>query len=93
LNIPSSLVTDDGLKYAFFGLNCGTLAVGTPKTGYMIAATGHNIYANLEGGRADRGATCNAIYLADFGDSGAVFVAIPQILPRNVNWFPEGVCC
>ncbi|MGE0106309.1 MAG: NAD(P)/FAD-dependent oxidoreductase, partial [Thiomonas sp.] len=31
-----------------------------------------------------------AICLADFGNTGAAFVAIPQIPPRNVNWFGEG---
>ncbi len=24
------------------------------------------------------------------GDTGAAFVAMPQILPRNVNWFKKG---
>ena len=28
--------------------------------------------------------------LADFGDTGVAFVALPQIPPRNVNWFSEG---
>ena len=28
--------------------------------------------------------------LADFGDRGAAFIALPQIPPRNVNWFGEG---
>ena len=28
--------------------------------------------------------------VADFGDSGVAFVAIPQIPPRNVNWFKKG---
>ena len=32
-------------------------------------------------------ATWNAICLADMGDTGAAFVALPQIPPRNVNWF------
>ena len=26
----------------------------------------------------------------DAGDTGAAFVALPQIPPRNVNWFSEG---
>jgi sulfide:quinone oxidoreductase len=30
------------------------------------------------------------VCLADFGDSGIAFVALPQIPPRNVNWFAEG---
>lgn len=68
--------------------------VGVPKTGYMIesmvTATAHNIANLLAGKEPDREATWNAICLADFGDSGAAFVALPQIPPRNVNWFSEG---
>lgn len=68
--------------------------VGVPKTGYMIesmvTATAHNIANLMHGKEPDREATWNAICLADFGDSGAAFVALPQIPPRNVNWFAEG---
>ncbi|HWS74954.1 MAG TPA: FAD/NAD(P)-binding oxidoreductase [Quisquiliibacterium sp.] len=68
--------------------------VGTPKTGYMIesmvTATAHNIRALLDGREPSERATWNAVCLADFGDSGAAFVALPQIPPRNVNWFSEG---
>jgi sulfide:quinone oxidoreductase len=67
---------------------------GTPKTGYMIesmvTATAHNIRSLLDGEEPSEKATWNAICLADFGDSGAAFVALPQIPPRNVNWFKEG---
>ena len=28
--------------------------------------------------------------LADFGDSGVAFVALPQIPPRNTNWASRG---
>ena len=67
---------------------------GTPKTGYMIesmvTATVHNIEADLKGNPPDHKATWNAVCLADFGDTGVVFVALPQIPPRNVNWFAEG---
>ncbi|MBI5330278.1 MAG: NAD(P)/FAD-dependent oxidoreductase [Betaproteobacteria bacterium] len=67
---------------------------GAPKTGYMIEtmvrATAHNIRAVLDGKQPDQKATWNAICLADFGDTGAAFVALPQIPPRNVNWFKEG---
>lgn len=67
---------------------------GTPKTGYMIesmvTATVDNIHAELNGLPADKEATWNAVCLADFGDGGVAFVAIPQIPPRNVNWFSEG---
>ncbi|HEX5372898.1 MAG TPA: FAD-dependent oxidoreductase [Aquabacterium sp.] len=67
---------------------------GVPKTGYMIesmvTATAHNIRALLDGKPPTEKATWNAVCLADFGDRGAAFVAIPQIAPRNVNWFAEG---
>lgn len=70
------------------------LPVGAPKTGYMIesmvTATAHNILAALEGQQPSQKATLNAVCLADFGDTGVVFVALPQIPPRNVNWFSEG---
>ncbi|MCZ4304358.1 FAD-dependent oxidoreductase [Zoogloeaceae bacterium G21618-S1] len=67
---------------------------GVPKTGYMIesmvTATAKNIRAVLDGKAPEERATWNAICLADFGDTGAAFVALPQIPPRNVNWYSEG---
>ena len=67
---------------------------GTPKTGYMIesmvTATAHNIRSLLDGKEPAEKATWNAVCLADFGDTGIAFVALPQIPPRNVNWFSEG---
>lgn len=67
---------------------------GAPKTGYMIetmiTAIVHNIAAELAGRPADAKGTWNAICLADMGDTGAAFVALPQIPPRNVNWFKKG---
>ena len=70
------------------------LPVGAPKTGYMIesmvTATAHNIRHLLDGEEPDREATWNAICLADFGDRGMAFVALPQIPPRNVSWFASG---
>ena len=68
--------------------------VGVPKTGYMIesmvTAAAHNIAALLAGKEASAEATWNAVCLADFGDNGVAFVALPQIPPRNVNWASEG---
>jgi sulfide:quinone oxidoreductase len=68
--------------------------VGAPKTGYMIesmvTATAHNIREVLDGKEPSHHATWNAVCLADFGDTGVAFVALPQIPPRNVNWFAEG---
>ena len=67
---------------------------GTPKTGYMIesmvTSIVHNITEELNGRAASTKATWNAICLADMGDTGAAFVAIPQIPPRNVAWFKKG---
>jgi sulfide:quinone oxidoreductase len=67
---------------------------GTPKTGYMIesmvTALVHNIADELAGKTPSTKATWNAICLADMGDTGAAFVAIPQIPPRNVAWFKKG---
>ena len=67
---------------------------GAPKTGYMIesmvSAIVHNITAELAGKPADEVATWNAICLADMGDTGAAFVALPQIPPRNVTWAKVG---
>lgn len=68
--------------------------VGTPKTGFMIESMGlttaKNIRAELDGQEPVEEATWNAFCLADFGDRGAAFVAMPQIPPRNTNWFGEG---
>ncbi|MEA1941391.1 MAG: FAD-dependent oxidoreductase [Pseudomonadota bacterium] len=68
--------------------------VGVPKTGFMIesmvVAAARNIRADLDGKPARHEATWNAVCLADFGDGGVAFVAMPQIPPRNVNWSADG---
>jgi len=67
---------------------------GTPKTGYMIesmvTATVHNVKNVLENKAPDQKGTWNAICLADMGDTGVAFVAMPQIPPRNVSWMKKG---
>jgi sulfide:quinone oxidoreductase len=67
---------------------------GAPKTGYMIesmvSAICENIIAEIKGKPAVAQATWNAICLADFGDTGAAFVALPEIPPRNVTWAKVG---
>ena len=67
---------------------------GAPKTGYMIETMVTTIVCNIADEIAGRPAThkgsWNAICLADMGDTGAAFVALPQIPPRNVNWFRKG---
>ena len=67
---------------------------GAPKTGFMIetmvTAIAHNIRDTLAGKEPSESGTWNAICLADMGDTGAAFVAIPQIGPRNVSWYKKG---
>ncbi|MEO5378380.1 MAG: NAD(P)/FAD-dependent oxidoreductase [Magnetococcus sp. DMHC-6] len=67
---------------------------GTPKTGYMIesmvTAIAFNISAAIHGTGNSKSGTWNAICLADMGDTGAAFVALPQIPPRNLQWFKTG---
>ncbi len=70
------------------------LPVGAPKTGYMIesmaTASVENIKAAIEGREPVAKATWNAICLADMGSTGAAFVAMPQIPPRNTAWMKKG---
>ena len=67
---------------------------GAPKTGFMIesmvSAIAANIAAELSGKPPEAVATWNAVCLADMGDTGAAFVALPQIPPRNVTWAKVG---
>mgnify|MGYP001602021039 CR=1 FL=1 len=67
---------------------------GVPKTGYMIesmvTASAHNIKSSIDGKPVSAKATWNAICLADMGDTGMAFVAMPQIPPRNVTWAKKG---
>jgi sulfide:quinone oxidoreductase len=68
--------------------------VGVPKTGYMIesmvTAAAENIRELIAGKEPHSEATWNAVCLADFGDDGMAFIALPQIPPRNVNWAGQG---
>jgi sulfide:quinone oxidoreductase len=70
------------------------VGTGVPKTGYMIetmvTAIAHNIQAELAGREATARGSWSAICLADMGNTGAAFVALPQIPPRNFNWFKTG---
>jgi sulfide:quinone oxidoreductase len=67
---------------------------GAPKTGYMIetmiTAIVQNIAADLAGKPVTAQGSWNAICLADLGNTGVAFVALPQIPPRNVNWMRKG---
>ena len=83
-----------GVCVAIPPVNATPVGTGAPKTGYMIesmvTATTHNIASLLNGSEPDRQATWNAVCLADFGDTGVAFVALPQIPPRNTNWASRG---
>ncbi|MDI1346723.1 MAG: FAD-dependent oxidoreductase [Pseudolabrys sp.] len=83
-----------GVCIAIAPLEQTPVPVGVPKTGFMIesmvTATALNIGKILRGEAATNEATWNAICLADFGDSGVAFVAMPQNPPRNVNWASSG---
>ncbi|PHM19231.1 MAG: pyridine nucleotide-disulfide oxidoreductase [Curvibacter sp. PD_MW3] len=83
-----------GVSVAIPPVEVTPVPTGAPKTGYMIesmvTATAHNIREVLDSKAPTHKATWNALCLADFGDTGACFVALPQIPPRNVNWFSQG---
>ena len=67
---------------------------GAPKTGFMIESMVttivRNIQAELKNEPVEFEGTWNAVCLADMGDTGAAFVALPQIPPRNVTWTKIG---
>ncbi|MDA8231200.1 MAG: FAD-dependent oxidoreductase [Magnetospirillum sp.] len=83
-----------GVCVAIAPLEKTPVPTGVPKTGFMIesmvTATAHNIRALLDGRQPSVAPTWNAICLADFGNRGAAFVAVPQIPPRNLSWSSEG---
>lgn len=70
------------------------VATGAPKTGFMIESMVTTIVENIAAESAGKPATFegtwNAVCLADMGDTGAAFVALPQIPPRNVTWTKMG---
>ena len=83
-----------GVCIAIAPLEQTPVPCGVPKTGYMIesmvSASALNIGQLVRGQAMTHEATWNAICLADFGDSGVAFVAMPQNPPRNVNWASSG---
>lgn len=83
-----------GVCVAIPPVEATAVPVGVPKTGYMIesmvTATAHNIRDLIAGKEPTCEATWNAVCLADFGDGGIAFVALPEIPPRNVNWSSQG---
>lgn len=84
-----------GLSVAIPPIEETPVPTNTPKTGYMIESMVTAIVTNLKNeiqkGKADKVLpTLNAVCIADTGDSGLVFVALPQIKPRRVDWFTQG---
>ncbi|MGB5541286.1 MAG: FAD/NAD(P)-binding oxidoreductase [Gammaproteobacteria bacterium] len=83
-----------GVCIAIPPVEATTVPTGAPKTGYMIesmvTAIVHNISDDIKGNKLTHRGTWNAICLADMGDTGAAFVALPQIPPRNVAWMKKG---
>ncbi len=83
-----------GVCVAIPPIEATPVATGAPKTGFMIESMVttivRNIEADLKGEPATFEGTWNAVCLADMGDSGIAFVALPQIPPRNVTWTKEG---
>lgn len=69
---------------------------GVPKTGYMIESMGtaavKNIREMIRNADSDKESgkkftpLLNGVCITDFGDNGAVFVAIPQIPPRRHDY-------
>lgn len=83
-----------GVVVAIPPVEATPVPVGTPKTGLMIegmvTAICHNIELALEGKEPSEEPTWNTICLADLGDTGAAFIALPQIPPRNLTWAKQG---
>lgn len=68
--------------------------VGAPKTGLMIesmtSAIVENIVAALAQQEAHSIPSLSALCLADMGNTGMAFLAVPQNPPRNRNWTGSG---
>jgi len=83
-----------GVCIAIPPIEATPVPTGAPKTGYMIetmvTAAVHNIKSDIDGTERNATGTWSAMCLADMGDTGAAFVAIPQLPPRNVSWFKQG---
>ncbi|ODN67262.1 NAD(P)/FAD-dependent oxidoreductase [Methylophaga muralis] len=83
-----------GVCVAIPPVEATALPVGVPKTGYMIESMAKAAVANIQAAIEDRPietrASLNAVCLADMGHTGAAFVALPQIPPRNLAWMKKG---
>ncbi|HEY6939875.1 FAD/NAD(P)-binding oxidoreductase [Dokdonella sp.] len=83
-----------GVCVAIPPVEATAVPTGAPKTGFMIesmvSTIVRNIDAELKGEAPEYEGTWNAVCLADMGDTGVAFVALPQIPPRNVTWTASG---
>lgn len=83
-----------GVSIAIPPVEATPVATGVPKTGYMIesmvSAAAHNIRDSIRGEAAASRGTWNALCLADMGNTGIAFVAMPQNPPRDVTWAKKG---
>lgn len=83
-----------GVAVAIPPLEHTPVPIGVPKAGFMIesmvTAAAQNIRAVLDGNEPEKEATWNAVYLADMGNTGIAFVALPQIPPRKFSALSEG---
>lgn len=83
-----------GVCVALAPVEATPVPTGAPKTGLliesMVSALVANLRDELNGRPATAEASLGAICLADMGDTGAAFVALPQMPPRNVTWFRVG---
>lgn len=65
-----------------------------PKTDYMIEGMVKIVAQNIKALIAKRDACCtgvlSTIWLADFGEDGMIFIAMPQMPPRDISWAAEG---
>jgi sulfide:quinone oxidoreductase len=59
------------------------------KYDYLVIATGPRLAFEEVPGLGPAGFT-QSLCIADFGDSGAAFVALPQTPPRNLTWARQG---
>ena len=83
-----------GVAVAIPPVEATPVPTGAPKTGFMIesmvSAVVENIRDDIAGRAPSHRATWNAVCLADMGDTGIAFVALPQMPPRNLNWASSG---
>ncbi|WP_417686516.1 NAD(P)/FAD-dependent oxidoreductase [Pseudidiomarina gelatinasegens] len=83
-----------GVCVAIPPIEATPVPVGAPKTGLMIESMTTAIVSNIEvleaGGNDFVEPTLSALCLADMGNTGAAFLAVPQNPPRNRNWTGSG---